>query len=129
MKTLKRASTKVGTLLAETAFFFMSILSPVMAQSQLEEGAEAAKPSGTPDDLFGQQGLFRTITNVLIFLIGAIAVVMLIVGGLRYVVSAGNDTAVAGAKNTILYAIIGLVVAFLAFAAVNFVIDQLNEGT
>jgi hypothetical protein len=48
---------------------------------------------------------------------------MLIVGGLRYVVSAGNSTAVTAAKNTILYAIVGLVVSFLAFAAINYVIS------
>jgi multisubunit Na+/H+ antiporter MnhB subunit len=65
----------------------------------------------------------------MLFIIGAIAVIMLIIGGIRYVVSAGDQNAVTSAKNTILYAIIGIVVAFLAYAAVNFVSGQLQSGT
>ena len=55
--------------------------------------------------------------------------VMLIIGGIRYVVSGGDQGAVTSAKNTILYAIIGIIVAFLAFAAVRFVTDQLQKAT
>lgn len=74
-------------------------------------------------------GIFRTVANILLFLVGAIAVIMLIVGGFRYVVSGGDAGATKGAKDTIMYAIIGIVVAFLAYAAVNFVTDQLTKGT
>jgi Type IV secretion system pilin len=70
-------------------------------------------------------GIFTTIVNVLLFIIGAISVIMLIIGGIRYTVSGGDSSAVTGAKNTILYAIIGLVVAFLAFAVVNWVLAAL----
>ena len=89
------------------------------------EGAQCAKPSTSAENLFGPDGIFIKITNILLFVIGAIAVVMLIVGGIRYVISSGDQTAVTNAKNTILYAIIGIVVAFIAFAAVNFVTGQL----
>lgn len=71
-------------------------------------------------------GTIRQITNILIFLVGAIAVLMIIIGGLRYVLSAGDQSATTSAKNTILYAIIGLVVAIMAYAIVNFVLDALN---
>ena len=50
---------------------------------------------------------------------------MLIWGGIRYVVSGGDAKKVTDAKNTVLYAIIGLIVAFLAFAIVNFVVNAL----
>ena len=73
--------------------------------------------------------LFTTIANVLLFLVGAVAVIMLIVGGFRYVTSNGDQNSVTAAKNTILYAIIGIVVAFLAYAAVNFVTTQLTKGS
>jgi hypothetical protein len=53
---------------------------------------------------------------------------MLIIGGVRYVLSNGDQGAVTNAKNTILYAIIGIVVAFLAYAAVNFVTSQLQQN-
>ena len=82
----------------------------------MSEGANSAKGVDQVSDLFGAEGTFRTITNVLLFLIGAISVIMLIIGGLRYVVSGGDSTAVQNAKNTILYAIVGIVVAILAFA-------------
>ena len=64
----------------------------------------------------------KTVVNVLLFVVGILSVIMIIVGGLRYVTSAGNASAVTGAKNTIIYAVIGLVVAFLAFAIVNWVL-------
>lgn len=69
----------------------------------------------------------KGITNVLLFVVAAIAVIMIVVGGIRYVVSAGEGSAVKGAKNTILYAVIGLVVAILAYAIVNFVITNLKK--
>jgi cytochrome bd-type quinol oxidase subunit 2 len=64
------------------------------------------------------------VINILLFIIGAISVIMIIVGGIMYAVSAGDATQTGRAKNTILYAIIGLVVAFLAYAIVNWVIDR-----
>ncbi|MDO8336593.1 MAG: hypothetical protein Q7T74_07535 [Candidatus Saccharibacteria bacterium] len=66
------------------------------------------------------------VTNIILFLVGAVAVIMLIIGGLRYVSSNGDQNAVTGAKNTILYAIIGIIVAFLAYAAVQFVVGSLT---
>lgn len=96
----------------------------------LMDGATSAQgkdQQGDASTLFGdggQGGIFRTITNVLLFLIGAISVIMLIIGGIRYVVSGGDSTAVQNAKNTILYAIVGVVVAILAYAVVNFVIGS-----
>lgn len=73
--------------------------------------------------------IFTTIVNILLFLVGSIAVIMLVIGGFKYVTSNGSQEAVTSAKNTIMYSIIGIVVAFLAYAAVNFVITQLQEGT
>jgi hypothetical protein len=72
----------------------------------------------------GQTPIFRIVTNVLLFIIGAVSVIMLIIGGFRYVTSQGDQTQVQSAKNTILYSIVGIVVAILAYAAVNFVISS-----
>lgn len=71
--------------------------------------------------------IFATVANIILFLVGAVAVIMLIIGGFRYVTSNGDANAISGAKNTILYAIIGIVVAFLAYAAVNFVVTSLTK--
>lgn len=67
----------------------------------------------------------RSIINILLFVIGLIAVLMIIIGGLRYVLSGGDSNSTNAAKNTILYAVIGLVVAIMAYAIVNFVVDRL----
>lgn len=99
-----------------------------MMDLSIGAGANAAKGNGQATDLFGPAGTFRTITNVLLYLIGAVSVIMLIVGGLRYVVSGGDSTAVQNAKNTILYAIVGIVVAILAYAVVSFVISSFSPG-
>ena len=70
------------------------------------------------------------MTNTILYIVGIVAVIMLIIGGIRYVVSGGDAKKVTDAKNTVLYAIIGLVICFLAFAIVNFVINALpNEET
>ncbi len=91
----------------------------------IQSGVNAAHGTNQPTDLFGANGIFTTITNVLLFAVGVLSVVMVIVGGLRYVVSGGNSAAVTGAKNTILYAIVGVIVAFLAYAVVNFLLGSL----
>ena len=88
------------------------------------DGANSAKGIDQATTLFGPSGMFQTITNVLLFIVGAISVIMLIIGGIRYVVSGGDSTAVQGAKNTILYAIVGIVICLLAYAVVSFVIGS-----
>lgn len=94
----------------------------------IQGGADAARGTSQTTDLFGQTGIFRTITNVLLFVLGAVSVIMIIIGGLRYVISGGNSTAVTAAKNTILYAIVGVIIALLAYAIVNFVLDSFTGG-
>ncbi len=95
----------------------------------IADGASAARGKDQVADLFGTTGTFRTLTNVMLYLIGAISVIMLIVGGLRYVVSGGDSTAVQNAKNTILYAVVGIIVAILAYAVVSFVITSFGGGS
>ncbi len=111
--------TGLFTLLSSHALYAISDMS-------IQAGVNAARGNSQPAELFGVGGIFTTITNVLLFVVGALSVVMVIVGGLRYVVSGGNSTAVTGAKNTILYAIVGILVAFLAYAAVNFLLGSLS---
>ena len=66
----------------------------------------------------------KKVVNVILFVLGAAAVIMIIIGGFRYVVSGGDSSSVTAAKNTILYAVIGLVIAVLAYAIVNFVVKS-----
>ena len=95
----------------------------------LQEGAEMARCDECPRDLFGDNGVFKKITNTILYIVGIVAVIMLIIGGIKYVISGGDSKKVTDAKNTVLYAIIGLVICFLAFAIVNFVISALPSST
>ena len=91
----------------------------------VSDGADCAKPEDTPTCLFGPGCAFTTIVNTALFVIGAISVLMLIYGGIRYTTSGGNEKSVTAAKNTILYAIVGIVIAVLAYAIVNFILTAL----
>ena len=87
----------------------------------INQGLHASGADSTPLSIHSLMG---KITNILLFLMGSVSVIMIIIGGFRYVTSQGDQTQVQSAKNTILYSIVGIVVAILAYAAVNFVISS-----
>jgi len=105
----------------------VSTVSAVCADgATVADGVDCASTSGSPKKLFGSGSIFTTVINTLLFIIGALSVVMLIIGGIRYTVSGGTAAQVTAAKNTIMYALIGLVVAFLAYAIVNWVLVSIS---
>lgn len=82
--------------------------------------------SCTTDEAAGDQ-VNQTVTlalNLFSAIVGIIAVVMIIVGGVKYITSQGESTNITAAKNTILYAVIGLVVVALAQIIVRFVLER-----
>ncbi|MGB2787068.1 MAG: hypothetical protein WBB94_01655 [Candidatus Saccharimonadaceae bacterium] len=94
------------------------------ASGGVQGGANCAKTDDQRTELFGgDESIFKIITNTLLFIIGAVAVIMLIYGGIRYTISGGESASITAAKNTILYAVVGIIVALLGFALVNWVID------
>lgn len=68
--------------------------------------------------------MIKKVVNLLLWAIGIISVIMIIIGGIRYATSNGDSNQVTAAKNTIMYAVIGLVIAIFAYAIVNFVLFQ-----
>ncbi len=66
----------------------------------------------------------NTIINVVIGIIGFVAVMVIILGGVQYTTSAGDSGKVKKAKDTIMYGIIGLVVALMAYSIVNFILSN-----
>jgi hypothetical protein len=60
--------------------------------------------------------------NIIYWVVGVVSVIMIVIGAIKYITSGGDPKGTQGAKNTILYAIIGLVVSILAFAITNFVL-------
>ena len=117
-KTLTQTLTGLGALLClSTSRVLASALS-------VQEGANAARAEGMPTELIGDNGVFSRLTNTILLVVGLISVIMLVYGGLRYILSGGDSKKVTDAKNTILYAIIGLIISLLAFAIVNFVLTS-----
>lgn len=93
----------------------------------LNTGTNCAKNESQPTNITGEDGVLKIVTNTLLFIIGAVSVIMIIYGGIMYTTSGGDSSRVQAAKNTILYAVIGLIVAILAFAIVNFVIGNFTS--
>lgn len=93
---------------------------PAYAQpsKEIRDGVNAAGTDPIP-----LQTRIKQIVNTLLFILGTIAVIMIVVGGIKYTTSNGDASAITSAKNTILYSVVGLVVAILAYAIVNFVLD------
>lgn len=126
---------KLSTIIATLALLIgiaapLAVATPALAsnESALCEGSGGTWANGkcTSKDGRTVTGTLKQLTDVLIFLIGAIAVIMIIIGGLRYVTSAGDQSALTSAKNTILYSIVGLIVAFMAYAIVQFIFATFN---
>ena len=87
-------------------------------------GINSARGDGVPDNLaFGDDSIIRRVINLMLYAVGVISVIMLIYGGFRYVISGGQKESVTAAKNTILYAIVGLIISIFAYAIVKFVIS------
>lgn len=126
--TKKKLTTLSAFLTGFAASVYITSSETAAAVAGVHNGADSARGMDQPIDLIGDGGTFSIITNVLLFIVGAIAVIMIVIGGLRYVLSGGNSEQITAAKNTILYAIVGIIVALLAYAAVNFVLSSFTPG-
>jgi hypothetical protein len=69
-------------------------------------------------------GVIRTVINIISVAAGIAAVIMIILGGLRYITSGGDSSKVSGAKSAIIYAIVGLVIVVFSQAIVRFVLGK-----
>lgn len=128
MKTRRVLTAVSGAFLASFLSFTSTSTTYAIFDMSMMDGANSARGMDQATDLFGATGIFTTVSNVMLFIVGAISVIMIVIGGLRYVISGGNTANVTAAKNTILYAIVGLIVSMLAYAVINFVITSFMGG-
>jgi len=94
-------------------------LDPIAGACASDPNAEICKASGKADK---PDTLIKTLVNTLLFVVGLLSVVMIIFAGILYTTSAGDASKVTRAKNTLTYSIVGLLLAFLAFAIVNWLL-------
>ncbi len=73
------------------------------------------------------QNIVTTVINIFSIVVGIIAVIMIVLGGFKYITSGGDSGNITSAKNTIVYAVIGLVIVALAQVVVKFVFDKVNN--
>ena len=96
-------------------------------------GIDSARGTGVPTNLMdGDGSIVSRVINIFLYIVGVVSVIMLIYGGFRYVISGGQKEAITSAKNTILYAIVGLLIAIFAYAIIRFVLGAalgLDGGT
>ncbi len=96
-------------------------------QQALQCGTNGANggSSQTPDQATSHfNSIIRTILNILSATVGILAVVMIIVAGVRFTTSGGSAEKVKSAKSALMYAIIGLAIAALAKIIVQFVLNK-----
>lgn len=89
------------------------------------EGASDSAVCGAKGD--DANSFIKTLVDTLLFILGAISVLVIILAGIMYATSGGDATNVKRAKDMLLYAVIGLVVALLAYAIVGFVLGQIGK--
>ncbi len=133
IQTLKKLVTSVTVF----GMLFAPVMAPVAvyAATDIEQGLCAGvqlDPGSTCDPANDTEAnatidrILKTVINLFSLIVGIVSVIMIIVGGLKYITSGGDSGNVTGAKNTILYAVIGLVVVALAQFIVRFVLTKVT---
>lgn len=126
MKRALQAITLITAIFV--GFMFFMPVSSVSAQTEAEKVRIGVNLIGGKEENRSFVDTVQTIVGVFLFLIGTVAVIMLIYGGFRYVTSAGDASAVTSAKNTIIYAVVGIVVAISAYAITSFVTGVFDDN-
>lgn len=130
----------ISLIITSTAFLFLMALNPVLtyaatpsptppatSKDSVCQGVGLVSGSTTCDSAGSDKAvsdIIKLAINVLSTVVGVAAVIMIIVGGFKYVTSSGDANNIGSAKNTILYAVVGLVVVALAQAIVKFVLSK-----
>lgn len=109
-------------LIGATLSFLTTHLAFADLIGNAEDGVKSADGGASASDV---PSLLQNLTNALLFLVGAISVIMIIIGGIRFILSQGDPQASANARNTVLYSIIGVVVAVAAWGILNWVLGKL----
>lgn len=113
------------------AFTFIPSVVNADAASDACAGIKLVDDTAKCDDAAGGQSAFssvlKTLINTFSIVVGAVSVIMIIIGGFRYVISGGDSNSTKSAKDTILYAVIGLVVVLFAQVIVRFVISNATK--
>lgn len=120
-----------GAVISPSPVRAVDITSPICDPNGDGDHSDALDPVAcgikTPEGSRSQiVTIIQMIVQVLVLLVGAISVIMLVIGGIRYTVSGGDAAGVRSAKDTIIYALVGIIVAGAAQLLVTFVIGRIG---
>ena len=100
------------------------------ASAQVSSGINAATTDEMKNkQIDGSNGVIRTVSNILIWVVGIVAVIMIVWSGFKYITTAGDASKVASAKSSLTYAIVGLTIAILSYSIVNFIMERLDVSS
>lgn len=130
------AVISAGLLIAVPIAVPAAVSAQATIQNCLSQGTTLNAPSGgtctasntnTSGATTKVNSLVHDIINIFSWVVGVVSVIMIIVGGFRYITSGGDSNNVSAAKNTIIYAIIGLIIVALAQFIVQFVLNKVTQ--
>lgn len=100
-----------------------AIANPISTTCSVDSSSPLCTNSS--EKLFGPNSVWTKIVNTLIYITGAISVIMIVIGGMRFTLSGGDAAGTKSGRETVIYAVIGLAVAIMSYAIVNFVLSRL----
>lgn len=130
---LKRYIVTLLALLCASTFAVTSvahaqveIIDPAACKnSKVAAQSSVCQERGKGDPITGSNGVLAKVTRIISYVAGAASVILLIIGGFMYVLSNGDTSKITSARNTIIYALVGLVIVVIAQSIVIFVINRL----
>jgi hypothetical protein len=143
---MKSVRTILTALLICLVFWAPSVSAQFNPLDEVCEGVPATNTPGTPDNpdggqtastvcaekendenpISGPNGLLIRVARFISLLIGIAAVIIIIFGGIKYITSGGKPESVSSAKSTIVYALVGILIALLSQGIIVFVINQIE---
>ena len=131
---MKKLLNKISLIISSLALV-LAVAAPVPALAATKDdvcegleltGTQGCDPAATAQAQSNVEKIIETVINILSLVVGVLAVIFIIIGGLKYITSSGDTNNVNSAKNTIMYALIGLVIVALAQIVVRFVLGQVD---
>lgn len=136
MQSIIRRITVITTVLAASLLLMVAL--PIMTYAATGDGgkSQACKALGANDDCStgsgknkklpeeGIQDVIKTVINIMSSIGGIIAVIMVVIGGFKFMTAAGDSAKAASARNTIIFALVGLIVVAFAQVIVQFVLQR-----
>jgi Type IV secretion system pilin len=114
-----------AVLLAPTAVLAYDPFSTICSNTAVGSSALCSSSRGTTNPLTGTNGIIRLIANIIATFTGLIAVIIIMVSGMRFITAGGDPSKVKGARESLIAALVGLIIIALADTIIGFVMSKI----